>query len=68
MLHDKGQYDLPSRDSAYSKAEPAITQILKDNPSIQVVIDLHRDGVAEGTRLVSQVNGKDTAKIMFFNG
>ena len=68
VLHDKGQYDLPSRDSAYSKAEPALTQILKDNPSIQVVIDLHRDGVAEGTRLVSQVNGKDTAKIMFFNG
>ena len=68
VLHDMGQYDLPSRDSAYSKAEPAITQILKDNPSIQVVIDLHRDGVAEGTRLVSQVNGKDTAKIMFFNG
>lgn len=68
VLHDRGQYDLPSRDSAYSKAEPAITQILKDNPSIQVVIDLHRDGVAEGTRLVSQVNGKDTAKIMFFNG
>ena len=53
VLHDRGQYDLPSRDSAYSKAEPAITQILKDNPSIQVVIDLHRDGVAE---------------IMFFNG
>ena len=68
VLHDRGQYDLPSRDSAYSKAEPAITQILKDNPSIQVVIDLHRDGVSEGTRLVSQVNGKDTAKIMFFNG
>lgn len=68
VLHDRGQYDLPSRDSAYSKAEPAITQILKDNPSIQVVIDLHRDGVAEGTRLVSQVNGKDTAKIMFFDG
>ena len=68
VLHDRGQYDLQSRDSAYSKAEPAITQILKDNPSIQVVIDLHRDGVAEGTRLVSQVNGKDTAKIMFFNG
>ena len=68
VLHDRGQYDLPSRDSAYSKAEPAITQILKDNPSIQVVIDLHRYGVAEGTRLVSQVKGKDTAKIMFFNG
>ena len=68
VLHDTGQYDLPSRDNAYSKAEPAITKIVNENPSIQVVIDLHRDGVAEGTRLVSQVNGKDTAKIMFFNG
>ena len=68
VLHDTGQYDLPSRDNAYSKAEPAITKILQENPSIQVVIDLHRDGVAEGTRLVTQVNGKDTAKIMFFNG
>lgn len=68
VLHDTGQYDLPSRDNAYSKAEPAITKILQENPSIQVVIDLHRDGVAEGTRLVSQVNGKETAKIMFFNG
>ena len=37
-------------------------------PSIEVVLDLHRDGVAEGTRLVTEINGKPTAKIMFFNG
>lgn len=68
VLHHKGEYDIPDRDSAYSRAAPALEQILKENPDIQVVIDLHRDGVAEGTRLVEKINGKDTATIMFFNG
>lgn len=68
VLHHKGEYDVPDRDSAYSRAAPALEKLLKENPGIQVVIDLHRDGVAEGTRLVEKVNGKDTATIMFFNG
>ncbi|KAI4448041.1 hypothetical protein C823_002560 [Eubacterium plexicaudatum ASF492] len=68
VLHHKGKYDIPDRDNAYSRAAPALEQILKENPGIQVVIDLHRDGVAEQTRLVEKVNGKDTATIMFFNG
>ena len=33
-----------------------------------MVIDLHRDGVSSDTRLVTEINGKPTAKIMFFNG
>ena len=33
-----------------------------------MAIDLHRDGVAEGTHLVTEINGKPTAKIMYFNG
>lgn len=68
VLHHQGKYDVPDRDNAYSRAAPALEQILKEHPGIQVVIDLHRDGVAENTRLVEKVNGKDTATIMFFNG
>jgi len=68
VLHHTGQYDVPTRDSAYSQARPHLEQILKENPSIEVVIDLHRDGVPETTRLVTEVNGKPTAQIMFFNG
>ncbi len=68
VLHHTGEYDVADRDNAYSYAGPALEQILAENPSIEVVIDLHRDGVAEGTRLVSEVNGKQTAQIMFFNG
>ncbi|MGN1314989.1 MAG: stage II sporulation protein P [Lachnospiraceae bacterium] len=68
VLHHKGEYDVESRDYAYSNSLPAIEQILKENPSIQAVIDLHRDAVAEDTRLVTQVAGRPTAKVMFFNG
>ncbi len=53
---------------AYERMEPVIRQYLKKNKSIEVVIDLHRDGVAEGTRLVTDINGKTTAQFMFFNG
>ncbi len=71
-LHHKGVYDLIDgkldRSEAYELARPEITQILKENPSIEVVIDLHRDGVGESTHLVTDVNGKETAQIMFFNG
>lgn len=68
VIHHTGEYDVDTRDDAYAKAGPVIEQILKENPSIEVVIDLHRDGVAEGTRLVTDVQGKQTASIMFFNG
>lgn len=68
VLHHKGEYDVGDRDHAYSNAAPAIQKLLKKNPGIQVVIDLHRDGVNEKTRLVTEQNGKKMAKIMFFNG
>ncbi len=59
---------METRDNAYSKAGPAVEQILRENPSIEIVIDLHRDGVPEGTRLVTEQGGKEMASIMFFNG
>ena len=68
VMHHTGEYDVESRDGAYSKAGPVVEQILKENPGIEVVIDLHRDGVAEGTHLVTDIQGKQTASIMFFNG
>ena len=41
---------------------------MQENPTIEVVIDLHRDGVAENRHLVTEVDGKQTAMLMFFNG
>lgn len=71
-LHITERFDVVNgkiqRDGAYERAEPVITEIIKKNPSIQLVIDLHRDGVNENLRLVTSINGKSYAKIMFFNG
>ena len=71
-IHHKGVYDLIDgnldRSKAYQLAEPEIRKILEENPTIEVVIDLHRDGVKESTHLVTKIDGKKTAQIMFFNG
>lgn len=68
VLHHTGQYDVQTRDKAYSRALPEIEQILKDNPSIQVVIDLHRDSANPNREMVVDVDGRPTARFMFFNG
>ena len=67
VLHHTAEYDTV-RNEAYSKALPEIEKLLKENPSIQVVIDLHRDEMAEETRLVMDLDGRPTARFMFFNG
>lgn len=72
VIHDCSVYDLVEgkldRSKAYTYALEGITRILQENPDIQVVLDIHRDGVGENVRLTSRINGKSTAQIMFFNG
>lgn len=68
VMHHLGQYDVENRDYAYSESLPALEELLDQNPSIEVVIDLHRDAVAEGTKLVTEIEGRPTARFMFFNG
>lgn len=68
VLHHRGKYDVESRDDAYSNSLADIERVLEENPSIEVVIDLHRDAVPEETRLVTELDGRPTARFMFFNG
>ena len=72
VIHNKDVFDMADgkldRNKAYTRAEPVITQILKENPDIQIVIDLHRDGVGDNVHLVKEIDGKPTAQVMFFNG
>ena len=54
---------------AYERQAPYIRRILEEHPTIEVVIDLHRDGLPEGApKLLTYINGRPTAQIMFFNG
>lgn len=72
VYHDRTVYDMVDgkldRSYAYTLSKKGVKKILSDHPSIEVMIDLHRDGVSESTRLVTEINGKPTAKVMFLNG
>ncbi len=71
VIHEDGVFDLVDgvldRNLAYDFSEAAVTEILKEYPSIEIVIDLHRDGV-DGTRFVTEYNGKPAAQLMFIAG
>lgn len=57
------------RSKAYTYATPVIEQILEENPSIEVVLDVHRDGLPEDSdKLLYNYKGKQVAQVMFFNG
>ncbi len=72
VLHVTKRFDMEDGkvnvNGAYERVEPYISQILAENPTIEVVIDLHRDGINDNQHLVSTIDGKPTAPLMFVNG
>lgn len=72
VIHDETPYDIVNgktdRNKAYNQSVKGVEKILKENPSIRVIIDLHRDGVAGKEKRLTMVNGRKTAQIMLFNG
>lgn len=67
VLHHTQRYD-ENRAYAYSYALPELERVLAENPTIEIVIDLHRDSVAADTKLVTTIEGRRIARFMFFNG
>lgn len=70
VLHDKTAYDINAygygdRDNAYQRATKGLERILEAYPSIEIIIDLHRDS-REMT--IAHVGDKEVAQIMLFNG
>lgn len=72
VIHDKTKYDMVNgvldRNEAYDQARVGVKKMLQQNPSISLVLDIHRDGVNSNTHLLTEINNKKTAQIMLFNG
>lgn len=73
VIHDETPYDLIDgeidRNTAYTVAEEKLAEVLEKYPTIQVMIDLHRDASSDGkTKRVTVIDGKKCAKVMLFNG
>jgi len=71
VIHDRTLHDYPSYNSAYNHARKSTRKLLEENPSIQLVLDLHRDASESGQsqlRTLAQVNGEPSAQLMLVIG
>ncbi len=75
VVHDTTQNDYPSYNGSYSKALSGIREQLKKHPTIEVVLDVHRDyaeqtknGETVQLKPVTEVAGEAVAQIMFVVG
>lgn len=71
VIHDKTVHDT-SYSGAYYRCEDTIQKHLKENPQIQVVLDVHRDAMhqSNGNKIkpVATIEGKKAAQVMIITG
>lgn len=72
VIHDRTLYDYPSYNGAYERSRKAVEQYLRDYPSIQIVLDIHRDALVgeDGTvyKAVTEIDGVKTAQVLMVMG
>lgn len=72
VIHDRQIHDYPSYNNSYNNSRVSVQDYLKQYPSIQVVLDLHRDAVllSDGSQYAPtvEVEGKDVAQVMMVVG
>ncbi|WP_052446866.1 stage II sporulation protein P [Candidatus Soleaferrea massiliensis] len=72
VLHDTTKHDYPSYNGGYERSAETVKKYLKEYPTIQVVLDIHRDAIERdgGVRVkpVTEIDGKKAAQIMIIAG
>ena len=71
VIHDRSLHDYPSYNGSYSSARKSIAAYLKEYPSIQLVLDLHRDASGDNKNQLktkATVNGMPSAQLMIVVG
>lgn len=72
VLHDRSLHDYPIYNDAYDNSRRSVEDYLQAYPSIQVVLDLHRDAVAlsDGSQWAPTVtvDGQKVARMMMVVG
>ena len=71
-VHITDLFDYPEYNNSYARSCQAVEKALKENPSIKIVLDLHRDSIinSEGvkTKLTTTINGEKVAQVMLVVG
>ncbi len=72
VIHDQNLHDHPSYNGAYSSARASVEDYLARYPSIQLVLDLHRDAASypDGSQYATSVvvDGENIAQLMLVMG
>ncbi len=72
VYHDTTMNDYPSYSGSYNKSAMSIENYIKNDPSIKIVLDVHRDAIVgkdgEKVKYSTEIDGKSAAKIMFVVG
>ena len=72
VIHDTFMHDAPSYNDSYSHARTATKKNLKENPSVSLVLDIHRDAVEDKqgnqAKLTVETTRGTAAKLMLVVG
>lgn len=72
VLHDRGYHDYPSYNGSYANARVTIQEYLRKYPSIQLVLDIHRDASdgSDGSQLSTSatVGGQPASQLLVMVG
>ncbi len=72
VIHDTTIHDT-TYSGAYSRSEAKIEEYMEKYPSLQVILDIHRDAIKNPdtgvmTKPTAEINGKKAAQIMIVSG
>ncbi|MBQ1411256.1 MAG: stage II sporulation protein P [Oscillospiraceae bacterium] len=68
LIHDRTYNDYPDYNSSYAVAREKIEAYLEQNPSIVMVLDLHRDALEQPVRESVELDGQTVAPLMLVVG
>ena len=72
VLHDRTLHDYPNYNGSYTRSAETIRNYLNEYPSIQIVLDIHRDALIgdDGTvyKPLTVVDGEDVAQVLLIVG
>lgn len=72
VYHDTTINDYPSYNGSYNKSAANISNYIKNDPSIKIVLDVHRDAIegqnGEKIKYASPINGESAASVMLVVG
>ena len=72
VYHDTTINDYPSYNGSYNRSSANASAYIKNDPSIKIVLDVHRDAIesanGEKVKYITNIDGKDAACIMMVVG